>query len=247
VPFPPIPALARHVTGTIALSTLALGLGLGVGAWACGRGTAATATGGQHAPTTATTSTTIPTTTTTEAPTTTTTVTPPAPAPGDEIGDSLTVHGAFTPAPPGLVRLRADGLGTLAFGTDEDDAVRSLTAQLGSPHRGPTRTEVCGNVTMAEWESGGITAYFNKGRFQGWEAVRGGNTVTAEGIGVGSTVRAVRAAYGDRLEWLHDENLDNEFAIDRHGRRSFVGGLTDGDDDGSRVKRLWAGYTCAAH
>ena len=212
---------------------------------ACGQTTAS--------PTTITTVATTTTTSTTTTTTTTTTVPPEvlsetdsapttAEPDGDDGEDERRRNGNGNGS---RIRLRNDGLGTAAFGTSESDAVASLSDQLGEPKRSRSKSQSCGNWTSAGWSALGITAHFSRGTFTGWEVVKKSTATTAEGVGVGSTMGRFRAAYGDRFEWLHD-NLDNEFAIDRHGRRTFIGGVADGGDNDSRVRQLWAGYTCSA-
>lgn len=146
--------------------------------------------------------------------------------------------------------LAPDGIGPLPFGMQAARAMNGLTQALG---RAETITPVpatanCGATRIFGWkdfrvlvnevtsQSGG-----NPG-LAGWSlgatAPSGGGLKTDKGIGIGSTLGAVKAAYGPAVSLA-----GQTFAI--RGASNVISGELEGSGDGARVKALRAGVSCA--
>ncbi len=115
------------------------------------------------------------------------------------------------------VTLRADGLGVTAFGDLPEYAVAALTVALGEPTSDATEPSfssfgTCPGTTLRAVEWGGLavlitdgaTAYGVEGgpHFFAYLYRSGGDPslLTQEGVGPGSSVADLRAAYGSALQ-----------------------------------------------
>ena len=143
-------------------------------------------------------------------------------------GDSVTF-----PNPSG----RGTGL-TLAFGRPQADIIADVTRFRGAAPTISDNSECgAGPMTFADWGDG-LQLHFQEGALVGWSAgdatPRGFTTLT--GIGVGSTVTALRAAHPGIV--LATNSLGPEFEADD------VYGLASGTGPTDRVTHLWAGVSC---
>jgi hypothetical protein len=171
------------------------------------------------------------------------------------------------------VVLKGDGIGAFIFGADPDQVIAGLTLRWGPPDgdsgwiaAGASPYGPCpGNVVRGvNWR--GFTVLFSDGatprgqagtrHFFTWEYQvdnpahpvpdKGGNRPplkTARGIGVGATVQALKAAYGDPLE-LFDEPPDGpQFGVET-SEGALYGSLTS-LDPGGIVRSIVSGGGCA--
>jgi hypothetical protein len=156
-------------------------------------------------------------------------------------------------APLPDVTLAADGLGDLLIGFPPTDVIAGLTARFGEPDldsdwlaTGPSPYGACpGNTMRAVGWGSLVTIFVNDGTDalgeyfytysygydyatnQGGVDPRQLDLVTDAGIGIGSSVAELTAAYGDRLSLGGDPSLDVwSFQI----ADSPLHGLVDGPD-----------------
>ena len=127
---------------------------------------------------------------------------PPASTPATEITTST------TGLDPAALVLSADGLGPLRFGMQAARALSGLTQALGraEPPTLVADSVVCGATRIFKWK--GLTVLVNEvssravstSGLVGWSlsgpAPAPADLKTDKGIGVGSTVKALKAAYG---------------------------------------------------
>ena len=171
----------------------------------------------------------------------------PAPAPATTpTKPTTTAPGDEGPA----VVLKGDGIGAFLFGADPDQVIAGLTLRWGPPDgdtgwvaAGTSPYGPCPGTVVRGVNWRGFTVLFSDGatprgpagtrHFFTWEYQvadpahptpdKGGNRPplrTAGGISVGATVKALQAAYGDRLE-LFDEAPDGP----QFGVQTTEGGL----------------------
>jgi hypothetical protein len=121
--------------------------------------------------------------------------------------------------------IRNDGFGPLRFGDPVDDAMRILDMALGMPEwEGTFAPEACGPNFSARWETAGLSvqAQFVDSVLDGYDVARpwsdGPSPVTSAGIGAGSTVDQLLAAYPDaqliessEIGWRYKLGESNEF------------------------------------
>jgi len=191
----------------------------------CGRSATKTAQ-----PTTTLQSTTTLQPTTTVAATATSTTVPP----------SVTRPATPTTAAPSTLVLESDGLGAVAFGTPKAAALAALTASLGPPERTGKGCELAGpDVTTTGWKD--LTVQFVNGKLTSYNLrpVPGSTgslgLATKAGIKLGSTVAAIKTAYGDRVKipGLPPEFGGQDFAVSFPGStNALYGALTATSNDG---------------
>lgn len=138
-------------------------------------------------------------------------------------GDGLVLTGAV------------DGVGRpVRFGTPMAETMAALAEALGTPPAERGTNEECGGGGMdfARWE-GQLTAWFQDGRFAGWDSK--GKLRTAASIGIGS-----RRGDLARLQQLRVEEstLGTEFEADG------IGGILESKAQDASVTNLWGGSTC---
>jgi hypothetical protein len=146
--------------------------------------------------------------------------------------------------------LAPDGIGPLPFGMQAARAMNGLTQALG---RAEKITPVpdganCGATRIFRWKDFDVLINEVSARSGGTPGLVGwslGATApssvglkTDKGIGIGSTLAAVRAAYGSAVTVA-----GSTFAI--RGAKSVISGELDGANDAARVKTLRAGVSCA--
>ncbi|MEA2825631.1 MAG: hypothetical protein QOG43_70 [Actinomycetota bacterium] len=102
------------------------------------------------------------------------------------------------------VVLRPDGLGVVGFGATKDATLTALSAAFGPVDETGTGCELAGpDVTTARWDE--LRVQFVGTTFDSYNVrpPNGGEPVlglkTEAGVGVGSTVAQLQAAYGSRL------------------------------------------------
>ena len=103
--------------------------------------------------------------------------------------------------------LSADGLGPLRFGTQAAVALAGLTRAFGTTARATpvADRQACGATRIFRWDN--LAVFVNEvtdrsaAGFVGWSlsgTTSGPDLKTGQGIGIGSTLRRIRAAYGDK-------------------------------------------------
>lgn len=144
--------------------------------------------------------------TTAPATTSTTVVAPPTSA------------GPATTAPaPGEVVLAPDGLGVAAFGDEAEAVLAGLAGVLGPPADDrPLGSCPSGEADrLVQFAELGVL--FDGGRFVAWDVGPASGALpplaTAEGVGVGSSIAQLRAAYGDRLRLDPEDPFGPVFEI----------------------------------
>lgn len=185
---------------------------------------------------------------------------PPVPAPS-----APSTTGAGAPTEHSTVLLRPDGLGVTAFGDMPEYAIAALTAELGEPTRDKTEPAfssfgTCPGTTLRAVEWGGLavlitdgaTAYGIEGgphffayQYRSDESL---GLVTREGVGLGSTVADLRAAYGAEVRVSSEQYAPADpaaasFEVGAYGPAGLYGFL-DGTADTSTVTEIAAGQAC---
>ena len=172
---------------------------------------------------------------------------PPVSTPATEITTSTTALSV------GSLVLSADGLGPLRFGTQAARALAGLTQALGqaAPPTPVPDGAACGATRIFRWKNFAVIVNEVAGRsgamagLVGWSSDGtvpvGVNLSTDKGIGVGSTVKALRTAYGENVA----------FAAGGHGPAftvttptGVITGDLDAATDTGKVRALQAGTVC---
>lgn len=154
----------------------------------------------------------------------------------------------------GGVVLRPDGLGVVDFGDEAGAVLARLTGLLGPPgddrplascpsgaadrlvqfsELGVLLAGPPGSQRLVAWDIGPASGAFPE-------------LTTAEGVGVGSTVAELRAAYGDRLEISGDDAFGPSFDV-RAAPPGALSGTLTGTAPSDTVASMGGGTaTCAA-
>lgn len=124
------------------------------------------------------------------------------------------------------LELRADGLGAVTFGMDEDTTMAILISLLGEPDYASVCNNLdycvgagygwCRYISEARWESEKISIVIgdcetrdggwpDAPELMGWRAWQGTMLRMPEGVGPGSTLGELEATYGDRLFVGYDD------------------------------------------
>ena len=149
--------------------------------------------------------------------------------------------------------LSANGLGPLVFGTQAARTLAELTQALGQAEK-PTLVppgSSCGATRMFQW--GNLHVLVNEviagagatAGLVGW-SLNGGVTHPADlrtdkGIGIGSTLAAVRSAYGPDFKIVQTEPTPVFNITTPTGS---IAGQLDGVGAANTVRALWAGTFC---
>jgi hypothetical protein len=156
---------------------------------------------------------------------------------------------ATPPLSAASLLLSADGLGPVTFGTQAAVAMGRLTQALGRA-QAPTMIEpaaACGATRIFRWKNfavliNEVTARSGgKPGLVGWAldapAPDSLDIRTDKGIGVGSTVAALKAAYGTSVTITFG-------AFEIAAPNGAITGALDGQGDSAKVKALQAGTVC---
>jgi hypothetical protein len=165
---------------------------------------------------------------------------------GPESTESTTPTTALSPA---SVVLAPDGLGSLAFSTQSARAMNGLTQAFGRAEHITVVPEGanCGATRIFRWKNFDVLINEVSARsggapgLAGWALGAAAPSLglkTDKGIGIGSTVAAVRAAYGPAVT-IAGATLEIRAA------NGVITGELDGPNNAARVKTLRAGAACA--
>lgn len=169
-------------------------------------------------------------------------IVPPAPE------DGANVANAAEEAPGVGVNLAPDELTLVlptgssrhvSFGTPRAEAVQMVSAALGNPVEQADNQD-CGAGTLAYAAfRDGLSLYFQDGKFAGWDldGRENGKFTTGNGIGIGTTRKALEAAGPVEVS---ETTIGNEFVVGE------MSGLLSSRAPEGKVTNLWAGVTCIA-
>lgn len=153
---------------------------------------------------------------------------PEAAAPAARPGLDLATDGLDIVAPDGSARKIAFGADMAAVRGDVDEAIGTSTGQGENPECG------AGPLTSVDY-TGGLTLFFQQGKFVGWDLDGSGGWKTGGGIGIGSSRRALDAEGGIEMQ---DSTIGHEFTAGE------LSGLLDAPGPDGKVTNLWAGTNC---
>lgn len=169
---------------------------------------------------------------------------------------TATTESSTTTAPltKDQIVLAADGVGALKFGTNSAHTIARFMQALGQPDKNtplPAGT-ACGATRRLHWANFQVlvnevvsTAGAGKPGFAGWflgpPTGAALDFKTDKGIGVGSTVGAIKMAYGTDVQVARGEQGWG-FTITAPG--GIIIGQLDGGADGNKVKNIQAGNYC---
>lgn len=152
----------------------------------------------------------------------------------------------------GEVVLSPDGLGPLAFGTQAAQALKGLTQAFGRAEnwRHVPESSGCPATRIFTWKTldvlvNEVTAASGSMRgLVGWN-LRGAESAfdlrTEGGVGIGSTVAAVRAAYGEAVTIAQANPAS---VLTMPGSGGVMTGELDGQGDRGKIRTLRAGIVC---
>ncbi|MDG2534886.1 hypothetical protein P6144_14595 [Sphingomonas sp. HITSZ_GF] len=127
----------------------------------------------------------------------------------------------------------------MPFGMAKADAVKMLTAALGSPIEQAENQDCgAGSLGYAAFRDG-LSLYFQDDKFAGWDldGRENGKFTTGNGIGIGTTRKELEAAGSVEVG---ESTIGHEFMMG-----DLSGLLSSAAPDG-KVTNLWAGVTCIA-
>lgn len=127
----------------------------------------------------------------------------------------------------------------MSFGMARADAVKMLSAALGSPIEQADNQDCgAGSLGYAAFRDG-LSLYFQDGKFAGWDldGRENGKFTTGNGIGIGTTRKQLEAA--GKVE-VGETTIGQEFMLGE------MSGLLSSDAPDAKVTNLWAGVTCIA-
>jgi hypothetical protein len=154
-------------------------------------------------------------------------------------GNSVAAQPSLVLAPDGVATVLENGATRRAgFGVSRDIAVPIVSAVLGKPVD-TGRNGECGQGPMEIVTfKGGIDLEFQDGKFVGWDldGREKGGYRTAKGIGVGSSLRELRAAYSGVT--VENSSLGDEFGA------GDLGGLLTSLKPDATITHMWAGSVC---
>jgi hypothetical protein len=149
--------------------------------------------------------------------------------------------------------LSADGLGPLTFGTQAARALSGLTQALGHAEKvTPVPAgSTCGATRIFQWKNldvvvnevtagSGVTAGL-VGWYLGAPAPTSLDLRTDKGIGVGSTIGALKAAYGASVSFVQG---GQGHAVKIDAPNGVITGQVDGLGNANKLLNLRAGHLC---
>lgn len=156
------------------------------------------------------------------------------------------VVNAATPAARPLLNLASDGLSLVdpesgstrhvEFGTAQYQTTQMIGSALGN-FTGQAENPECGAGPLTSFDyPGGLTLFFQEGKFAGWDLDGQGGYSTANGIAIGTT-RTELGESGSEVT-VEESSIGHEFAAGE-----LYGLLSDPGATG-KVTNLWAGTTC---
>lgn len=130
----------------------------------------------------------------------------------------------------------------LPFGTSEATVAAVVEKLRGKAER--SRNEECGAGPIDFAQFGGMQLLFQDGKFGGWslDDKEAGGIGTANGIAIGSTRKAVEAAF-PAMKIDPESTLGTEFYTGGNAEDG-ISGLLDGTGPAAKVTNLWAGVNC---
>ncbi len=127
----------------------------------------------------------------------------------------------------------------VSFGMGKAAATQMVASALGNPIE-QSALEDCGAGALdyASFRDG-LSLYFQDGKFAGWDldGRENGKFATADGIGIGSTRKALEASGQITVE---DSSIGHEFMLGE------MSGLLSSTGAAGKVTNLWAGVNCIA-
>ena len=169
----------------------------------------------------------------------------PAPAPAVNATEPV-VTATVAPAARPLLNLASDGLSLVdpdsgsarhvEFGTAQYQTTQMINSALGN-FTGQAENPECGAGALTSFDyPGGLTLFFQEGKFAGWDLDGQGGYSTADGIAIGTT-RAALDESGSEVS-VEESSIGHEFAA------GDLYGLLTGPGAAAKVTNLWAGTTC---
>lgn len=140
-------------------------------------------------------------------------------------------------APDGLELPGAAGpAAKLAFGTGRAQVLAAVNGVLGAPAEQGTQEECPAGPLGYTQHAAGLHLQFQDSAFVGWSAPQGSALRTAAGIGPGSTLAQLKAAYAGAA--VQETSLGNEFSAGE------LYGVVTGPADADKVEIIFAGTNC---
>jgi hypothetical protein len=169
----------------------------------------------------------------------------PTPAPAVTATEPA-VTATVAPAAKPLLNLASDGLSLVdpdsgsarhvEFGTAQYQTTQMINSALGN-FTGQAENPECGAGPLTSFDyPGGLTLFFQEGKFAGWDLDGQGGYSTADGIAIGMT-RAALDESGSEVS-VEESTIGHEFAA------GDLYGLLTGSGASAKVTNLWAGTTC---
>jgi hypothetical protein len=141
----------------------------------------------------------------------------------------------LTPDGVGFTTADSGSINRVDFGSAQELTVDLVTKSLGEPSDVTSQPE-CPPGPAEEARFDGIVLTFQEGSFVGWSVGKGSTLTTVDGIGVGSTLTELRAAFADV------EQVESSLGVE-----VLAGGydiLLSDDTDQGEVDSMLAGANC---
>lgn len=139
-------------------------------------------------------------------------------------------------APDGVEVAAGGARKRLAFGDARERVLADAAAALGAPRDQGTQEECPAGPLYFTLYEGGLQLVFRDSAFVGWAAREGSVFRTAAGIGFGSTVDQLKAAYPAAT--IQESSLGTEFAA------GDVWGIVNDLSTPRKVEVMFAGINC---
>ena len=140
-------------------------------------------------------------------------------------------------APDGLTLTGgAGGPKRIVFGGAQAGVLADVGAALGQPTEQGAQEECPGGPLYQALYAAGLQLSFQDDAFVGWSAREGSTFRTAQGIGPGSTVGELKAAYPAAT--VQESSLGHEFAAGE------LYGVVTAPSDAGKVEIMFAGTNC---